>query len=139
MGWLRRRRKASIEDRMKDHIRSRHSVIDVESGNGMFNLRCHKNAVQWAFENEPQGATVIETITIDAGTPILHYVNELDGVYIDNTLGFFSKRAEYYYIRKIHKADWPYIQGEFDTALDAWWYQFTNWFDRKILKIDRIL
>ena len=139
IAWLRQRRKGRVEARLKDHLRSRHPVIDVECGNGMFNLKCHENAVQWAFEHEDKGTKVVECIYIDAGTPILHYVNELDGMFIDNTLGFFSKKMEFYYIRVIHKTDWPYVRGEFDTSLDAWAYQFTTWFDRKILKIDRVL
>ena len=78
---------------------------------------------------------------MDAVTPILHYINydHETKEYLETTLGWRAEILEYYRIRKIHKDDHRYIGGEFNRSLDSWFHQFATWFDKHILRIDRIL
>lgn len=128
-----------IHGRLKGHVRSRYEMIKPEPTLGLFNFRCFENAVEYA-RRYPE-MEVIEVIYVDNGTPILHYINydPLDKKYLETTLGWRAPYLEYYHIRKIHVDDYYRISSEFDCSLGSWLEQFSNWFDRLILRIDRIL
>lgn len=134
---LKQKRKDKLWSKVCAYVRSRYTMIDVEPVQGMFNFRCHENSVQYAKSNEGYG--IAEVIYIEDGSPILHYVNTKDGKFYETTLGWRAEDLEYYKIRDIHPSDWNRIHSEFSRALDSWNEQFTNWMDRRILKIDRIL
>lgn len=131
------KRKTRIGEAVCVYVRSRYTMIDVEPVQGLFNFRCHENSIQYAKTNEGYG--VAEVIYIDGGKPILHYVNTKEGKFYETTLGWRAETFEYYKIRDIHQKDWQYIHSEFSRSLDSWMKQFTTWFDRAILRIDRIL
>lgn len=128
-----------IEERLKRYVRSRYELIRPEATLGLFNFRCYENAVEYA-RRYPE-MEVIEVIYVDGTKPILHYINydPLDKKYLETTLGWRAPYLEYYYIRPIHPNDYPHIEDEFERSLYSWLEQFTNWFHRKILRIERIL
>ena len=132
-----RKREYKLWLRVCRHVRSKYTMIDVEAGNGMFNFRCHDNAVQFAKTHEGYG--IAEVLYIDHEQAYLHYVNTKDGKFIDNTLGWRANHLEYYRIRDIHPSDYNQIGAEFNRGLDDWTEQFTRWFDRKLLRIKRIV
>ena len=134
---MRAKREALLWSRINRRLRSRYTMIDVEPVQGMFNHRCHENAVQWAKSRPDYG--VAEVIYIDDGKPILHYINTKNGRYFETTLGWRAEYLEYYKIRDIHKTDYHQIHSEFERSLADWLIEFTNWFDRKVLKISRVL
>lgn len=134
---LRNRRKERLQSDVMRRVRARYTMIDVKPAQGMFNRMCHENSVQWAKSRPEYG--VAEVICIDRQQPYLHYLNTKNQEFFETTLGWRAKELEYYKIRDIHPSDWNSIHSEFDRSLKDWLYEFTNAFDRKILKLNRIL
>lgn len=131
--------KSKAQNRLKDYVRSRYELIRPIATQGMFNFRCYENCVEYARTHP--GLQVVEVIYIDGTDPILHYVNYDPETkeYLETTLGWRAPYLEYYHIRKIHPDDYRYIGSEFDRALESWRMQFTNWFDRNVFGVDRVL
>jgi hypothetical protein len=128
-----------IHDRVVEYIRSRHSLVDVKPKQGLFNFKCFYNSVEFARLNPEY--SVVETICIENGIPILHYINKHieTGELYETTLGYQAEYNEYYIIRDIHKNDHKFIGNEFDRSLDAWLHQFTNPVERFLFKIKRVV
>lgn len=128
-----------IQERLVALVRSRYELITPEPEQGLFNFRCFDNAVEYA--RRFPGMDVVEVIYIDAGEPILHYVNHdhTTDRYLETTLGWRAKHLEYYRVRRIHPNDHAHIHAEFDRALNSWWMERTNWWHRNVLGIRRVL
>lgn len=128
-----------IRERVCQHFRSRYEMLKVEPALGLFNHKCFMNVVEYA-RRYPE-MEVIEVVFIEDGHPRLHYVNRdpTDGKYLETTLGWQAHHLEYYFLRRIHPSDYHRIHGEFQRALDDWTLQFTNWFQRNVLGIERVL
>ena len=128
-----------VQKRIRDYVRSMHEQIKPEPTLGLFNFRCYENAVE--YNRRYPEMEVIEVIYIDNGQPILHYINRnpVDGAYLETTLGWRAECLEYYFIRKVHHDDHRWVSGEFERGLDVWLYRFTNWFERNILRVKRVL
>lgn len=70
----------------------------------------------------------------------MRYINRSpDGTYLETSLGFRAERLEYYHLRRIHPDDYHRIGDEFDRVLTSWTEEFTTWFQRKVLGIERVL
>ena len=125
--------------RICEHVRSRYSMVKVSPKAGLFNQRCHCNAVEYARTHKK--IEVIEVIYIDNGSPFMHYINRRTdtGALLETTLGFEADRLEYYIIRTIHPEDHKDIGGEFNRSLNSWLMDFTSWFDRVVLRVDRVV
>lgn len=108
---------------------------------GLFNYRCHENCVEYIRLNPEKNYSIAETIYIDEDTPILHYVifDEDENKYLEVTLGWKIDTVDTYLLRILPKDDNLKILSIFSDTLDVWLNEFTSWFDRKILKIDRVL
>lgn len=102
-----------VKNKIKKYIKNKHDKIQVKSGNGMFNFMCHANATQYAIKHNEK--EIILCICINKhGTPFIHFINKnVDGEYIDNTLGFWSKTMEYYLIKNISEDDYFNIEDIF--------------------------
>lgn len=139
LNWLRNKRLEQIDRELCEYVREEFSRIDgVKVGQGMFNLRCHENAVQWAYHTK--GGKVVQVMCIDEGEVYLHYINQTrGGVYIDNTLGWRADYIEYHLIGEVDRDRWHCIVSDFEGDVDGWWKGWTNWFDRHILKIERVV
>jgi len=133
-------RKSKIEARLLNFVRSRYELIKPEPTLGLFNFRCFENAVEYVRRYFAE-LEVCEVILVDDGAPVPHYLNRdpNSGKYLETTLGWRAGHLEYYFVRRIHVDDHKYIGSEFDHALLGWLQQFTTWFDRQILGIERIL
>jgi len=66
--WARGR----TDNRIALHLRATKTEVHPLPARGMFNQRCHSNAVQYQSEN---GGDVVECIYLEDGVPVLHYVN----------------------------------------------------------------
>lgn len=108
---------------------------------GLFNFRCHENCVEYIRLNPDKNYSIAETIYVDEDTPILHYVifDQDENQYLEVTLGWRIDTVDTYLLRVIPKDDNLKILSIFSDTLDIWLNEFTSWFDRKILKIDRVL
>jgi hypothetical protein len=97
---------------INNYILSSLECIDVKAGLCRYNYECHRNAVNDAVNNNEDSLAMCFYIDDDDNSPIIHFVNITnDGGYIDNTLGYWSSRYNYYLIRKINK-------NMFDKVLD---------------------
>ena len=125
--------------RICEHVRSKYSMANVIPKRGLFNQRCHRNAVEYARTHKK--TEVLEVIYIENGSPILHYINRrIDtSELLETTLGFEADSLEYYVIRTIHPDDYKAIGSEFHNSLRSWLMDFTTWFDRAILRVDRVV
>lgn len=126
--------KTSAQKRVMLQVRATKMKIYPTSGQGLFNRRCHQNAVQYQHE---KGGTIHEVIYIDSGSPYLHYINKVDNTFIEATLGVFCTNYEYYEIREVGIGEYLSILHTFDRGLAFWLESSTNWFTRKF--IDRVV
>ena len=122
-----------------EYVRARYEMVKVKPEAGLFNYKCHCNAVEYARTR--RGVEVLEVIYIENGYPILHYINRHTetGSLLETTLGFMADDLEYYVIRTIHPDDYKRIVSEFDNSLKSWLMQFTSWYDRVLFGVDRVV
>jgi hypothetical protein len=97
MKWLDKRAAKELED----YVRATYRRIGVKAGVCRFNYRCHNNAVHDAIRDGDE--TVALVIYVEDGYPIVHFVNVHEGEFVDNTLGEWSQRYDYYYVRHIER------------------------------------
>ena len=128
----------SIEDNLREKvavdIQTTKQMIKVEAKQGMFNLQCFDNAAQYQSEH---GGEVAEVVTVCNGWPSLHYVNKIDGVYLETTLGYMSCKYEYFYLRTITEDDYKNMSWVFENALVALSRPYLRWY-HKLLGIKRL-
>jgi hypothetical protein len=124
-------------ERIKQRVRSRYQQVKAEPTQGMFNFRCHENAVQYVMTRPEQQLSIYEVMMIDP-TPILHYlVRDEQGTFHEVTLGVFATPLEYYLIKQVNPDDFMNIGGEFNRSVKDWCEEFVGWFGRKMLRISR--
>ena len=129
----------SIHDKLKRYVRSRYEMIRPEATLGLFNFRCHENCVEYLRTHPDRGLRIAETVYLDGGEPILHYVVVDGDRYLEVTLGWRAEQLEYYLIRVLDERDHARIHSEFDRSLTDWLHDFTSWFDRAILRVEMVL
>ena len=136
---MKQRVQQAIRDKIVRHVRSRYELIKPAPTQGLFNFRCFENAVEYQRLNP--NLEIFEVMGVDDGDPFLHYINfdPEAGEFLETSLGWRAETMEYYVIRPIHPSDYRYIHREFNRACDSWRDQFTNWFHRKVLRIDRVV
>jgi len=129
----------TCQAKLSNYVRTRYNRVYPQPTAGLFNYKCFFNAVEYAKNHE--GIEVYECVMVEQGEPILHYVNydNISGKYLETSIGHQAELNEYYVIRQVDPADYPHVSTEFERALESWTNQFTTWFDRKILRIGRIL
>ena len=127
-GAIKERLDDDIRLRVKNHILAKYQRIDiVKPVRGMFNYRCHENAIQYAFENP--GMKVIEVFQVELSGAHLHYINQNEhGEYLETTLGWKSRLYEYYYVRELVPDDYDCIGWIFDNVVDTWSKEWLKWY-----------
>lgn len=132
------RLKLRARQRAVNYFRARLTMIKVEPEQGLFNLRCFDNAVDYV--RRFPATEVVEVIFVYNGEPILHYINRNSvGTYLETTLGYQAATLEYYLLRTIHAEDHKWLAGEFDRANRSWSREFTTWWQRWFFGLDKIL
>lgn len=114
-----------------DHIISKYNTIEVKAGKCRFNYKCQMNAVSEAKKHKHK--KIAMCIYMDGGIyPIIHFINYKGGVFVDNTLGEWSSRHKYYFIRWIEDEDmWDVdiiftaFRRELRNQL-SWWLRLTS-------------
>lgn len=131
----------TAQARLVRALRSTSTQIKPLEIQGLFNFRCHENAVQYVRDNPSRLLEVVETIYLDGGEPTLHYIvrDKVTGDYLEVTLGWRTRQLEYYVTRTLLPGDLDYIHGEFSRSLDHWRDLYVNPVARVLLRIDRIL
>jgi len=97
---------------IKEHIIHTATKINVKSGRCRYNFRCQMNAVNDALSsNQP---TVGMCVCINSDNCIIHFVNiSKNNTFIDNTLGQWSVKYDYYLVKIIEKKDFLNINNIF--------------------------
>lgn len=114
-----------------DHIISKYNRIKVNPGKCRYNFKCQMNAVHEAKKHKHK--KIAMCVYMDDGTyPIIHFINYNKKVFIDNTLGEWSSKHDYYFIRWIDDRDMFYVDTIF-TAFRrelrnqlSWWLKITS-------------
>mgnify|MGYP000937820027 CR=1 FL=1 len=98
---------------IRDYIGATKTKVSVVAGSCRMNYECHSNAVHDAIEQK-MGVAMLVGI-YDSGSPFIHFVNVNRGKYIDNTLGAWSSRYDFYFIRIIDKQELWEVHKIFDA------------------------
>ena len=114
-----------------DHIISKYNSIEVEPGKCRYNYKCQMNATHEAMKNKHK--KIAMCVYMDEGTyPIIHFINYSKGKFIDNTLGQWSTRHKYYFIRWVEGDDMWYVDTIFSAFRRelrnnlSWWLRLTS-------------
>jgi hypothetical protein len=123
----------SLREKVAVDIQSTKQMITVIPKQGLFNQQCFDNAAQYQSEH---GGDVIEVVTVRNQWPTLHYINQVDGEYLETTLGYKADRHEYFYLRIITKEDYKHMNWVFENALATLSRPYLKWY-HKLLGIGR--
>lgn len=121
---------SAVRSVMAEYVRDKYREIRVQPGLCRMNFRCHLNVVHDAIVNNEDKVCIV--IYIDTGRPVIHFLNFKDGVYFDNTLGQWSTRMEYYFVRFVNKEDFFNIMQIFKDfrkeirSVLPWYVRLTN-------------
>lgn len=107
--------------------------IEVKAGKCRYNFRCQYNSVHEAKKNKHKKLAMC--IYLDDGYPIIHFINYNKGKFVDNTLGEWSSRVDFYFVRWITDEE----MWQIDTIFTAfrkelrktlsWWTRLTSDFE----------
>lgn len=127
-----------IEEKLREaaavDTQSTKQMIKVEPKQGLFNQMCFDNAAQYQSEH---GGEVVEVVTVRNGWASLHYINKIDGAYLETTLGYKSYKYEYFYLRVITEEDYKNMNWVFENALATLSRPYIRWY-HKLLGIKRV-
>lgn len=113
------------------------SKEDMIMGNGIFNHRCHLNAVQEVKIGNAD--EIYLCVTFINGESFIHFINKKDNKYIDNTLGWQYENYEYCIIRKIEDCEYNRINSILNNTKKHLFYSCTNWFERLLSNSEDLL
>ena len=107
--------------------------IKVKAGKCRYNFRCQYNSVHEAKKRKHKKLAMC--IYLNDGYPIIHFINYHKGKFIDNTLGEWSSRVDFYFVRWITDEE----MWQIDTIFTAfrkelrktlsWWVRLTSDFE----------
>lgn len=123
-----------IDLKTLQEIDSTLEVIEVEAGKGLFNYKCFWNACQIQHES---GGEVAMVMCMLGNHSSLHYVNRIDGLYVDNTLGYTASNYKYYLIRIVPSFEYKNIHAYFNDTLEYWNSKHLKWY-HKLFGISRV-
>lgn len=107
--------------------------IEVKAGKCRFNFKCHCNSVHEAKKNKHKKLAMC--IYLDNGYPIIHFINYNKGKFVDNTLGEWSSRVDFYFVRWISDEEMWKIDDIFTAFRKelrktlSWWVRLTSDFE----------
>ena len=107
--------------------------IKVKAGKCRYNFRCQYNSVHEAKKNKHKKLAMC--IYLDDGYPIIHFINYNKGKFIDNTLGEWSSKVDFYFVRWISDEEMWQIDSIFTAFRKelrktlSWWTRLTSDFD----------
>jgi myo-inositol-1-phosphate synthase len=89
-----------------DYVNKVYNRVEVIPGVGMFNQRCHLNAVDHALKNKQEKIALVIYMNKRTKEPFIHFVNVTEGgVLVDNTKGEWSSQYDYWMVRYLSKKE----------------------------------
>lgn len=101
-----------------DKIVSENAPIEVLPGECRFNYRCSYNAVHEALKEGDSHIAMVVYLHEKKVAPVIHFINFHKRKYVDNTLGEWSVRHNYYLIRLIPRDEFWDVNNIFDIYRD---------------------
>ena len=129
--------KEKVHRRICEHLYNTSNSVSAKNVQGLFNLRCHENSVQYALKNKD--VHVVMGIIVDSNFPSLHFWNKKGNRILETTLGYQCNQYDYYEQRIITKNEWNNVRGIFNEGLDYWWQTYVKWWERPFIKGGRIV
>jgi hypothetical protein len=80
----------------------------MKMGSGIWNQRCHNNAVQQSLKDKSE-VYLCYILTTDNTLPIVHFINKKRDKFYDTTLGYQYNSYKYYIVRKVEKSEYDNI------------------------------
>lgn len=105
--------KKKIKRKIESFCKTNYLKIDktqMRMGNGLFNQRCHLNAVQMV-KNKQCDEVYLCIILNDNEFPIVHFINKDEKGYQDNTLGWEFEKYNYYIVKKVDPSEFNDIEN----------------------------
>ena len=96
------------------YLELNHNKIDVLAGQCRFNQKCHMNAVHDAVVNGEKRIALIMCVDRKDNCAYIHFINvKENGVFVDNTLGYWVTKHDNYFIRYIERSEFDDITDVF--------------------------
>ncbi|NQU80497.1 MAG: hypothetical protein HQ543_03145 [Bacteroidetes bacterium] len=131
----------NLKKRISNYTHSHFKRLNVEKfelGIGLWNLKCHVNSIQKVEEGKSSKVLlVVINSKSDYCSPIVHFINQNKGKYIDNTLGYEYKINEYYLVREIDSSEFDDIYYIFRSFKQFLFDMVSNKFLSWIFKVDK--
>lgn len=110
----------------REAVITSYQKIPVIAGQCRYNFQCHNNVVHDAIENKEKRVAMVFYLQNDE-EPILHFLNFTKRKYVDNTMGHWSSRHPYYFVRWLNQDEYWDINKIFSGMIDEWrrklpWY-----------------
>ncbi len=107
-----------FNDRAQSEIRnmiiSELEKIQIKAGLCRFNNRCHLNSVHDAIEAKQDKLAMCFCVPKKGSGSFIHFINiDSKGAYIDNTLGHWSRKYDYYLIKIIIENEFFNVENIF--------------------------
>lgn len=101
------------KESVKNYINAFCERIPVEPGECRFNYKCHMNAAHEAMKGNDDHVAMVFYCRKGNDDSSIHFLNVVDGVYIDNTIGQFANYYDYDLVRLIPQSDVQAIEEIF--------------------------
>ena len=109
---------------------------NMKMGRGLFNNRCHLNAVQMVKTNKAEEVHMVVSMN-SKEFPFVHFINtDKEGKFIDNTLGWKYETYDYYIIKKIEPEEYEAIEDVLLEAKKSLIEIHSNKFINKLIGLD---
>lgn len=114
-------------------VTSEHELIEVHAGKCRYNYKCQMNAVHEALKKGDK--KIAMTVYIDGKYPIIHFINYRKDKFVDNTLGEWSARKKYYFVKWITQEEFWEVDGIFGAYREvlrnslSLWVKLTSNYD----------
>lgn len=93
-----------VYERALEYAKKNLKHIDVKAGRYDGSQKCHHVARQ-AVETGEADTIAVALSFLDRSGVNVHYLNKIDGEYVDNVLGYLSKANDYWLIKEGTKED----------------------------------
>lgn len=97
-----------VYERLLPYAKKHFTLIEVKAGEYNGYGRCHQIA-RHALETGKADTIAVTLSFLENSGVNVHYINSINGEYVDNTLGYLSKANTYYLIREGGKKEFDKV------------------------------
>lgn len=125
-----------VKGRLSEYCYHELKKIDVmRNGAGVFNQRCHENAVQYAIKNKGYKVVMGFYRHENSRHYLLHFWVRKAGVDYEVSVGYLCDKYSYYEVKELEIGDYPIVLQIFTEALEYYKDKFaTSTFERFLIR-----